>query len=89
VIMMTKVLAFELGPFGIRVNAIAPGLVKTKFSQALWSNEDILKEALKFQPIQKLLEPQDIIGAAVFLALPISDAITGEVIVADGGRSVV
>jgi len=48
-----------------------------------------LNEALKFQPLQRLLEPKDIIGAAVFLALPISDAITGEVIVADGGRSVV
>jgi len=89
VIMMTKVLAFELGPFGIQVNAVAPGLVKTKFSQALWASEEILDEALKFQPLQRLLEPEDIVGAAVFLALPISDAITGEVITTDGGRSVV
>jgi len=89
VIMMTKVLAFELGSFGIRVNAIAPGLVKTKFSQALWSDDDILKEALKFQPLQRLLEPPDIVGAAIFLALPISDAITGQVFTVDGGRNLV
>lgn len=89
IIMMTKVLAFELGPFGIRVNAIAPGLVKTRFSQALWSSEEILKEAIKYQPLQRLLEPQDIVGAAVFLALPISDAITGQVITVDGGRNVI
>jgi len=85
---MTRQLAFEWGTFGIRVNAIAPGLVKTDFSAALWSSEDILKQALAEQSLQTLIEPGDISGAAAFLAGPDSDFITGHTLVVDAGSSI-
>jgi len=85
VIMLTKVLAKEWGTFGIRVNALCPGLVKTKFSQALWSVQEILDEALKMQPIPGLAEPMDVVGAAVFMCIPASDFMTGHALVVDGG----
>ena len=85
VIMMTKVLAFELGGEKINVNCIAPGLVKTKFSQALWSTEEILDKVLEMQPIKRIGDPEDIVGAVIFLASSASDFMTGETIVVDGG----
>jgi len=86
-LMMTKVMAAEWGVFGIRVNALAPGLVKTDFSQALWGTEEILKQALDAQAFHQLAQPQDIAGAVLWLAGPDSDFITGQTIVIDGGQS--
>ena len=84
-IHLTKVLASELGP-GVRVNAIAPGLVKTDFARALWEPaEDAVARTM---PPHRLGEPEDIAGAALFLASDLASWITGEVLVVDGGALV-
>jgi len=85
-IHMSKVFAKELGIFGIRVNVVAPGLVKTEFSKAIWSNDEILKEYLDSQPIKRLTNPGDIVGAVLFLASSSSSMVTGEVVIVDGGQ---
>lgn len=83
VLHLTRQLAFELGP-RVRVNAIAPGLVKTDFARALWEGEgDGL--ASKQLPLKRLGEPEDIAGAAVFLASDAAAWITGATMVIDGG----
>ncbi len=84
-ISLTQVMAKEWGPAGIRVNAICPGLVKTKLSEALWQNEELVTETLRQQPIKRLGEPEDIAGLAVYLASDASGYTTGAVHVADGG----
>lgn len=84
-IMLTKVLAFELGGDNINVNCIAPGLIKTKFSQALWATEEILDEVLKLQPIKRIGQSDDIVGAVLYLASSASDFMTGHTLVVDGG----
>jgi len=86
-LMMTKVLAAEWGGFGIRVNAVAPSLVKTKFSAALWSTEEILDEAIQGQALHELMQPKDIVGAVAWLASPDADFVTGHTVVIDGGYS--
>lgn len=85
VIMLTRVLAVELGPYNVRVNAIAPGIVKTMFSEALWSNEDLMKEVMKRLAVKRLTEPGEIARVALFLASEASAMITGQTIVVDGG----
>ncbi len=85
--MMTKVLARELGPRGVRVNAVAPGLVKTDFSRVLWENESVLKEVLSKQALDKLAEPEDIARAVTFLLSPASAMTTGVVLSIDGGST--
>jgi dehydrogenase/reductase SDR family member 4 len=87
-IHMTKVLAAEWGTFDIRVNAIAPGLFKTKFSSALWTTDDILEKVIDQQVIKKLAEPEDIVGAALYLVSPMSKFVTGQTLVVDGGSTV-
>jgi len=87
VLMLTQVLATELGDANIQVNALAPGLIKTKFSRALWENENLVMQVQARTPLGRLGEVEDIVGAALFLATPASDYITGEVIVIDGGTS--
>jgi NAD(P)-dependent dehydrogenase (short-subunit alcohol dehydrogenase family) len=82
---LTKVLAAELAP-AVRVNAIAPGLVKTDFARALWEPAEDLVAAT--MPMQRLGEPEDIAGAAVFLASDLASWITGETMVIDGGALV-
>ena len=84
-IHLTKVLAGELAP-KVRVNAIAPGLVKTDFARALW--EPAEEQVAKTMPMKRLGEPEDIAGAALFLASDLSSWLTGDVIVIDGGRLV-
>lgn len=84
-IMLTKVLAKEWGRYGIRVNALGPGLVRTKLSQALWTNPEIMDETLKNTPLSRVGEPEDIVGAAIFLAADASSYITGETLFVDGG----
>lgn len=84
-VMLTKVLAVEWAGLKIRVNAVAPGIIETRFSEALWKNETILEEVQKRQPIPRVGQPEEIVGAALFLASPASSYMTGEVIVIDGG----
>ena len=87
-IALTKVLAREWGRDGIRANVICPGLVNTKFSQALISDERILKKVLSRQALPQVAEPEDIAGLALFLASEAASFCTGGVYVADGGYSV-
>lgn len=83
--MITKAFALEWGSAGIRVNGIAPGLVKTHFSQALWANEDILAIATARTPMGRMAEPPEMAGLAVFLASDASSYVTGVTVLADGG----
>jgi dehydrogenase/reductase SDR family member 4 len=87
IIMMTKCLAAELGPHKIRVNCIAPGIVKTKFSQALWSNEKMMAELMKKMPLQKISEPEEIARTALYLASEASSFMTGSTLIIDGGAN--
>ncbi|MFH1149857.1 MAG: glucose 1-dehydrogenase [Actinomycetota bacterium] len=83
--MVTKVFAQEWGPMGVRVNGIAPGLVKTSFSKAMWSNEEILKFVTSRNVLGRMAQPEEIAGAAVFLASDAASFITGETLLADAG----
>lgn len=87
VISLTKTLAAELGGDNIQVNAIAPGLVRTKFAQALWGNPDLLDQVLAKTPTGRIGQPEDISGLALYLASSASDFTTGAVFVIDGGVS--
>ncbi len=86
VIMLTQVMAKEWGQHNIRVNAIAPGIIKTRLSEALWKNSAVGAKAVAHIPMMRLGEPEDIAGAVVFLASDAGSYITGETIVIDGGR---
>ncbi len=83
--MLTKVQAKEWGKDGIRVNSICPGLIKTKFSEALWSNEEILNRFVAKLPIARMGTVEEIAGLALYLASPASAYSTGAVFTADGG----
>jgi dehydrogenase/reductase SDR family member 4 len=85
-IMMTKSYAQELGPSGVRVNAIAPGLIRTVLSGYYWKDEARLGQILERQPIRHLGEPEEIAEMAVLLAGDRASYITGQVLVIDGGR---
>ncbi len=87
VISLTKTLASELGADNIQVNAIAPGLVQTKFAQALWGNPELLNPVLEQTPAGRIGQPRDISGIALYLASSASDFTTGAVFVVDGGVS--
>lgn len=82
---LTKALAKELGPAGIRVNAIAPGLVETKFAAALFQDRQIYERVMAAVPLGRHAQPEDIVGAAIFLASDASAHVTGQVLVVDGG----
>lgn len=85
VLNMTKAFAAECGPDGIRVNAILPGLIRTKFAGALFADEQQLQHYIGQNPLRRVGEPQDLAGAAVFLASNASAYVTGEFLVVDGG----
>jgi dehydrogenase/reductase SDR family protein 4 len=85
VIMATKVMAQQWGQYNIRVNAIAPGLVKTRFSEALWGNPDIAQAVMVRTPLRRVAEPDEMVGAVIFLASDASSYVTGDVLVVDGG----
>jgi NAD(P)-dependent dehydrogenase (short-subunit alcohol dehydrogenase family) len=85
---LARNLAAEFGPKGVRVNCIAPGLVRTDFARALWENPDTLKAVTRGTPMRRIGEPHEIAGAAVFLASPASTFMTGQTIVVDGGSTV-
>jgi NAD(P)-dependent dehydrogenase (short-subunit alcohol dehydrogenase family) len=82
---LTKALAKELAPAGVRVNAIAPGLVETRFSAALFENREAYQRVMALTPLGRHGQPEDVVGAAVFLASDASAYITGQVLVVDGG----
>lgn len=84
-ISLTKVMAQEWGADGIRANAICPGLIKTKFSQALWQDAHIANQVLGHQPIRRIGAPDDVAGLALFLASDASSYCTGGVYMVDGG----
>jgi len=85
---LVRNLAAEWGPKNVRVNAIAPGLIKTEFARALWEDEKRRAERIGATPLRRLGEPRDIGGIAVFLASPAAAFITGQCIVADGGVTI-
>jgi len=85
---LVRNLAAEWGPKNVRVNVIAPGLIKTEFARALWEDEKRAAERVSNTPLRRLGEPRDIGGIAVFLASDAAAFITGQVIVADGGVTI-
>jgi NAD(P)-dependent dehydrogenase (short-subunit alcohol dehydrogenase family) len=89
VIAMTKTLAVELSGTAIRINAIAPGLIETKFSGALVSNPDLVSQVCDKSPARRIGQPEDVAGIALYLASDASTFITGQTIVIDGGQTLV
>ncbi|MFL1406906.1 SDR family NAD(P)-dependent oxidoreductase [Marinobacter sp. M1N3S26] len=85
---LARNLAVEWGPKGIRINSIAPGIVKTDFAKALWEDPVRIKRAEEKTPLRRIGDPVDIAGLAVFLSTKASAYITGQVIVADGGETI-
>lgn len=85
-IMMTQSYAVELGPQGVRVNAIAPGLVQTVLSEYYWKDETRRQQLMAHQPIRHLGQPPEIAEVALMLASDASSYLTGQTIVVDGGR---
>lgn len=85
IISLTQTLAMELASDGIQVNAIAPGLVQTKFASAIWANDDLLTEILRRTPAGRIGQPDDIAGIAIYLASGVSSFATGQTFVIDGG----
>ena len=87
-VQMVRNLAVELGPKGIRVNSVSPGLIRTDFSRALWSNPEAEARASAGTPLRRIGEPDEIAGTVVFLASPAARYITGQDIVVDGGERI-
>ncbi len=85
-IMMTQSYAVELGPKGVRVNAIAPGLVQTVLSEYYWKDPAKLDQLISKQPIRHLGQPQEIADVALLLAADASSYLTGQTLIVDGGR---
>jgi dehydrogenase/reductase SDR family protein 4 len=86
--MLTRALALELGEYNIRVNALAPGVVQTYFSQALWSNQALMDQEMQHMPIKRIAQPEEVARMALALASDAAAYITGQIIVMDGGGSI-
>lgn len=89
VAMMTRSLAQELAPFNIQVNAVAPCMVRTTFSQPFWSNDDLLKEIVKTIPMGRIAETADVVHPVLFLCSDGAGFVTGQTLPVDGGASAV
>lgn len=87
-IMITKSLAVEFGPHGVRVNAIAPGLIQTDFSAYFWQNEEVRRAVESSQPIRRIGQPEEMGYLALYLASDEASFVTGQVFVADGGATI-
>jgi NAD(P)-dependent dehydrogenase (short-subunit alcohol dehydrogenase family) len=85
---LARNLAVEFGPHNVRVNCIAPGLIRTDFARALWEDPKLLAARSAETPLRRIGEPDEIAGAAVFLASPASSFMTGQTIVVDGGVTI-
>jgi len=85
---LARNLAHEFGPDNVRVNCIAPGLIKTDFARALWEDPERVEAANKAVPLRRIGEPEEIAGAVVFLASAASSFMTGQTIVLDGGVTI-
>ena len=85
---LARNLAVELGPHNVRVNCVAPGVIKTDFARALWQNPRIARAAEAATPLKRLGEPDDVAGAVVFLSSPAARYITGQSLVVDGGTTI-
>jgi NAD(P)-dependent dehydrogenase (short-subunit alcohol dehydrogenase family) len=85
---LVRNLAMEWGQHNVRVNAIAPGLVKTDFARALWENPDTYQATIKTSPLRRIGEPDDIAGAAIFLASAAGNFTTGSTVIIDGGVTI-
>jgi NAD(P)-dependent dehydrogenase (short-subunit alcohol dehydrogenase family) len=85
---LARNLAVEYGPHNVRVNCIAPGLVRTDFARALWENPDTLRHVTSTTPLRRIGEPDEIAGAAIFLASQAGSFVTGQAIVVDGGVTI-
>lgn len=77
--------AVEYGKYNVRTNCIAPGLIKTDFARALWDNPEAAERFNKTHPMRRMGNPEDLAGAAVFLASPAASYVNGQTIVVDGG----
>ena len=87
--MLTKTLAQELAPFNVQVNAVAPCMVRTGFSQPFWSNDELLSEIVKGIPMGRIAETADVIHPVMFLCSDGAGFITGQTLTVDGGASAV
>ena len=85
---LARNLAAEFGPHQVRVNCIAPGLIRTDFARALWENPATLKLVTDLTPMKRIGEPWEIAGAAVFLASKASTFMTGQAVIVDGGSTI-
>jgi len=85
---LARNLAVEYGPHNVRVNCIAPGLIKTDFARALWEDPEMLKRRTSTTPLRRIGEPDEIAGAAIFLASQAGSFVTGQSIVVDGGVTI-
>lgn len=85
---LARNLAAEFGPHNVRVNCIAPGLIKTDFARALWDNPNTLAEITATTPLRRIGMPEEVAGTAVFLASPASSFVTGHALVVDGGATI-
>jgi NAD(P)-dependent dehydrogenase (short-subunit alcohol dehydrogenase family) len=88
VAMLTRCMALELAQYGIRVNALAPGLTLTDINRTALADEVFLKMRLERVPLGRVMSPEDLVGAAIFLASADSDMATGITVQVDGGRSI-
>jgi NAD(P)-dependent dehydrogenase (short-subunit alcohol dehydrogenase family) len=84
--MLTQVQAKTWGADGIRVNCIAPGLIRTEFARALWEDERTLRAATSDAALHRIGEPDEMAGAVVYLCSPAASFVTGQTLVLDGGR---
>jgi NAD(P)-dependent dehydrogenase (short-subunit alcohol dehydrogenase family) len=87
-LQLARNLAVEYGPSNVRVNCIAPGLIRTDFARALWEDPEALKLRTSVTPLRRIGEPDEIAGAAIFLASKAGSFVTGQAIVVDGGVTI-